>query len=550
MQDMGREVLSKKRVTVSNELPNANTTLIETPMKTLKLMGAAAILVILTATTAPRADESTPRDPDQKRTNALGMQFVRIPAGEFLMGTTDEDSKRFIEEDQLHWAQCENEKPAHKVRLTKDYFLGKHSVTVGQFRMFVEATGYETNAEAGYNPLRVTVIEGVTVGTWRDPDFPQGPDHPVVCVTTVDAQKFIAWLNTMDEKKPAGWEYRLPTEAEWEYAARGPQGFKYPWGNEWAEGVARPAPQGILFKLKNPEFLEFRTLPIGSYSPKGDSPFGVSDLTGNVCEWCSDWYQQHYLNEAQTDPLGPTPGTVSRNGMFASPHTMDEEGWYGVASAMRSHVYRGSSWYAEKAYLRSTQRASHPQGQRSYIGFRVALAPMIPERKWPAPRAAAPRPGETILAPTKSSRERMDSFKADTEVTEQIYQEIVAADQMGILVSLEKKPERALHKYYALMEDLAHRCKLSQQSDVEQRPPTVGELGLLLLAGSDPRMPKPYSVENAVLAIKGSVEIVIEEEKPRRMLLRQLLKSWMLVRLPGQQDFTGTIPAVDLLDPR
>ena len=121
---------------------------------------------------------------------------------------------------------------------------------------------------------------------------------------------------------------------------------------------------------------------------------------------------------------------------------------------------------------------------------------MIPERKWPAPRAAAPRPGETILAPTKSSRERMDSFKADTEVTEQIYQEIVAADQMGILVSLEKKPERALHKYYALMEDLAHRCKLSQQSDVEQRPPTVGELGLLLLAGSDPRMPKPYSVEN------------------------------------------------------
>ena len=187
-------------------------------MKTLKLMGAAAILVILTATTAPRADESTPRDPDQKRTNSLGMQFVRIPAGEFLMGTTDEDSKRFIEEDQLHWAQCENEKPAHKVRLTRDYFLGKHPVTVGQFRMFVEATGYETNAEAGYNPLRVTVIEGVTVGTWRDPDFPQGPDHPVVCVTTVDAQKFIDWLNTMDEKKPAGWEYRLPTEAEWEYA--------------------------------------------------------------------------------------------------------------------------------------------------------------------------------------------------------------------------------------------------------------------------------------------------------------------------------------------
>ncbi len=187
MQEIGIKVYSKKSVTVSNELSNPNTTLIETPMKTLKLMGAAAILVILTATTAPRADESTPRDPDQKRTNSLGMQFVRIPAGEFLMGTTDEDSKRFIEEDQLHWAQCENEKPAHKVRLTRDYFLGKHPVTVGQFRTFVEATGYETNAEAGYNPLRVTVIEGVTVGTWRDPDFPQGPDHPVVCVTTVDA---------------------------------------------------------------------------------------------------------------------------------------------------------------------------------------------------------------------------------------------------------------------------------------------------------------------------------------------------------------------------
>ena len=479
------------------------------------------------------------KDPDQKRTKHLGMQFVKIPAGEFRMGITENDAARLIQRRLVDWPLGDWEKQVHKVKLTNDYFIGRHEVTVGQFRKFVEATKYETNAEDGFNAVRTTVIEGaITAGTWRDPQFKQGEDHPVVCVTSVDAQRFIDWLNKTDRRKPEGWEYRLPTEAEWEYAARGSKGTRYPWGNEWKEGCSRPAPEGLCFNLFQPEFRELRTLPVGSFSPKGDSPFGVCDMSGNVSEWCLDWYEDNFPKKDQVDPLGPVPGTISRNGIYASPCTSDEESDLRIQQTMRSRVFKGDSWYDEQRFMSIAQRRDHAYGQRSYIGFRVALAPIVADRKWPAPRAVTPTPGENVLAPTKSSRERMAAFKADAEVTEQLHKEIVAADQMGILVSLEKKPERALHKYYALMEDLAHRCKLSQQSDVEQRPPTVGELGLLLLAGSDSRMPKPHSVENGVLTIKGCLEIVIEEAKPRRMLLRQLLKSWLLVRLPGQRDFT------------
>ena len=108
---------------------------------------------------------------------------------------------------------------------------------------------------------------------------------------------------------------------------------------------------------------------------------------------------------------------------------------------------------------------------------------------------------------------------------------------MGILVSLDKKPERAIAKYYALMEDLSHRMGRLNRSDAEQRPPTVGELGLLLLAGSDPRMPKSDAYEKGYSTIKDCTEIVLDEVKPRRLLLRQLIKSWMLVWVPGKKEF-------------
>ena len=531
-------------------------------MKTLNLILSAAITLLLLTTASALADEQAKqvqelplalkekepqkidpvflkeKDQAQKLTNSLGMPFVKIPAGEFQMGITKNDAERLIQRRLLDWPLESWEKQVHKVKLTKGYYIGKHEVTVGQFRKFVEATKYETNAEDGFNAVRTTVIEGaITAGTWREPQFKQGEDHPVVCVTSVDAQRFINWLNKTDKKKPEGWEYRLPTEAEWEYAARGSKGTKYPWGDEWKEGCSRPAPDGLCFNLFKPEFLEFRTMPVGSFSPKGDSPFGVCDMSGNVSEWCLDWYEDNYPKKDQVDPLGPVPGTISRNGIYASPNTKDEEGYLRIQQTMRSKLFKGDSWYDAQRYMSIAQRRNHPYGQRSYIGFRVALAPIVPARNWPAARAVPPQPGVDFMAPTKSSRERMATFKADAAVTEELYKEIVAADQMGILVSLDNKPERAIAKYYTLMDDLSHRTSRFNRGDEEQRSPTVGELGLLLLAGSDPRMPKSSAYEKGFSTIRDCSEIVQDEAKPCRLLLRQLIKSWMLVWVPGKKEF-------------
>ena len=478
------------------------------------------------------------QDQDQKLTNSLGMPFVKIPAGEFQMGITQNDAERLIQRRLVDWPLENWEKQVHKVKLTKNYYIGKHEVTVGQFRKFVEATKYETNAEDGFNAVRTTVIEGaITAGTWREPQFKQGEDHPVVCVTSVDAERFINWLNKTDKKKPEGWEYRLPTEAEWEYAARGSKRTKYPWGDEWKEGCSRPAPEGLCFNLFKPECLELRTMPVGSFSPKGDSPFGVCDMSGNVSEWCLDWYEDNYPKKDQVDPLGPVPGTISRNGIYASPNTKDEEGYLRIQQTMRSKLFKGDSWYDAQRYMSIAQRRYHPYGQRSYIGFRVALAPIVPARNWPAARAVPPQPGVDFMAPTKSSRERLATFKADAAVTEELYKEIVAADQMGILVSLDNKPERAIAKYYTLMDDLSHRTSRFNRGDEEQRLPTVGELGLLLLAGSDPRMPKSSAYEKGFSTIRDCSEIVQDEAKPCRLLLRQLIKSWMLVWVSGKKEF-------------
>ena len=535
-------------------------------MKTLSLIRSAAITLLLFATTSALANEKArlvqelplalkekepqkidpvslkgkdqDQDQDQKLTNSLGMPFVKIPAGEFQMGITQNDAERLIQRRLVDWPLENWEKQVHKVKLTKNYYIGKHEVTVGQFRKFVEATKYETNAEDGFNAVRTTVIEGaITAGTWREPQFKQGEDHPVVCVTSVDAERFINWLNKTDKKKPEGWEYRLPTEAEWEYAARGSKRTKYPWGDEWKEGCSRPAPEGLCFNLFKPECLELRTMPVGSFSPKGDSPFGVCDMSGNVSEWCLDWYEDNYPKKDQVDPLGPVPGTISRNGIYASPNTKDEEGYLRIQQTMRSKLFKGDSWYDAQRYMSIAQRRYHPYGQRSYIGFRVALAPIVPARNWPAARAVPPQPGVDFMAPTKSSRERLATFKADAAVTEELYKEIVAADQMGILVSLDNKPERAIAKYYTLMDDLSHRTSRFNRGDEEQRLPTVGELGLLLLAGSDPRMPKSSAYEKGFSTIRDCSEIVQDEAKPCRLLLRQLIKSWMLVWVSGKKEF-------------
>jgi len=289
-------------------------------------------------------------------TNSAGMEFVPIPAGEFVMGSSEADIKAVLAKDpKARGEHVADERPAHKVCLTRPFSMGKHEVTVRQFRKFVLATGYKTYAEErdGAHVIALTP-QGVTSArmenaNWRNPYFTQTDDDPVVCVCWHDAKKFTEWLNAKDTRKPKGWEYRLPTEAEWEYAARGPKGLIYPWGNEWDGTRANFAAKGtgLPWDDKTIDDGYPRTAPVGSFSPQGDSPFAVSGMADNVGEWCEDYYAA-YRPDDQTDPVGPTFGSFN--------------------------VVRGGSWCNDPRNLRAAVRGSARPWERSdNIGFRVVL---------------------------------------------------------------------------------------------------------------------------------------------------------------------------------
>jgi sulfatase modifying factor 1 len=213
--------------------------------------------------------------------------LLRIPAGEFLMGADPERDRD----------AADNEFPQHRVSVS-EFYLGKYPVTNAQFDAQVAA------APAGLS----TRLAG-----WR---LPTGQEtHPVVNVTWNEAAGFCQWLSTA-----TGYHFRLPTEAEWEKAARGPAGDQqdsriYPWGDEWDGGrLALGAASGGR-----------GTQPVGHFSPAGDSPYGLCDMSGNVWEWCHDWFDPKVYTtrwrSVAKDPVGPSVGQgyVARGGAFDSP---------------------------------------------------------------------------------------------------------------------------------------------------------------------------------------------------------------------------------------
>lgn len=164
--------------------------------------------------------------------NALGMKFVLVPAGEFMMGSEESPetlAQAYPQYEHQRLLDLKDEAPVHKVRITRAFHLGQHEVTVGQFRAFLVASGYQPESVSdgtggyGYSPdyapaksVRGDAFEGRHPKySWRNPGFLQGDDHPVVNVTWNDAVVMSQWLSKMEGKS-----YRLPTEAEWEYAAR------------------------------------------------------------------------------------------------------------------------------------------------------------------------------------------------------------------------------------------------------------------------------------------------------------------------------------------
>ena len=243
--------------------------------------------------------------------NSIGMKMVLIPPGEFMMGSPDSDPDA-----------DDNEKPLHNVSITKPFRMAAHEVTVGQFRDFVRAAHYKTEAETAGKDI-----------SWKNPGFEQSDDQPVVFVSWNDAVAFCEWLTNKAKKT-----YRLPTEAEWEFSCRSGSTTKWCFGDTDEE----------LEKYAWYTLTEVRegTETVGQKLPNG---FGLFDIHGNVYEWCSDWYlEDYYTKSPVNDPVGPSTGSICvvRGGSRFNARIRD------FPSAARNATDR-------------TQRLSH-------VGFRIA----------------------------------------------------------------------------------------------------------------------------------------------------------------------------------
>lgn len=246
----------------------------------------------------------------QSFTNTYGMKMIRIPAGSFVMGSSEAD---------IAWAMTvlaqgrpinlENEYPFHKVRISKQFYMSETEITVKQFKAFVDDTGYVTDAEEEnggqiFNPTE-NRFEKRDGSSWRNPGWDISANQPVTMVSYNDAQAFVEWLSAK-EKLP----YKLPTEAQWEYAARGKlQMAQFPWGDALPDGdKANYADKNTDFEWRDRDADDgFKYVaPVGTYKLNG---FGLYDMAGNVLEWVRDYYgEDYYKFSPEIDPEGPGHG--------------------------------------------------------------------------------------------------------------------------------------------------------------------------------------------------------------------------------------------------
>ena len=250
------------------------------------------------------------------------IEWVAIPEGEFLMGSTPEEVEAAYQDAKLRSSMLEQhtfdaELPQHKVYLSA-YEISRYEITNAQYRAFVAAMNCPT--PRGHNGEK----------TWEDETL-NGDTQPVVGVTWFDAQAFAEWIGGS-----------LPTEAQWERAARGTQARIYPWGD-----TPPKARQHANFARRYN-----RPMPIGQF-PKGESPEGIADLAGNVWEWCLDEYNlTTYQRNAEDGPRNPL------NLRFRD--------------VLRARVIRGGAWDVGRAFLRSGLRFKfYPLDSTHTIGFRV-----------------------------------------------------------------------------------------------------------------------------------------------------------------------------------
>ncbi len=290
-----------------------------------------------------------------------GIVLIYIPSGKFTMGTTRGEKK---------------ELPEHTVHLT-GYWIGKYPVTVAQFRAFVKETDYVTDSEAGEGSW---IEEGGQIRydvSWDKPNFKQDDNHPVICVSWNNTNAYIKWLSSK-----TGIDFCLPTEAQWERAARGTDQRTYPWGNELPDGSQANFADVNYFKKFGEKGRNSdrsindgyaQTSPVDAF-PKGQSPYGVFDMAGNTIDWLYDWYDPEYYSKSPViDPNGPIRKLKRKKWSIPG-------GW---ASNLQRCI-RGGGWtdasgelsLAEGGHsIRSDMRERTDQfSSDDHLGFRVTVS--------------------------------------------------------------------------------------------------------------------------------------------------------------------------------
>ncbi|MFH1313804.1 MAG: formylglycine-generating enzyme family protein [Candidatus Eisenbacteria bacterium] len=251
----------------------------------------------------PAAGRMPAEGPTATITARDGAEMVLIPAGDYLMGSPDRHGHN-------------DERPQHMVHISA-FYIDRYEVTNALYKRFLDETG---NSRPPF---------------WNDPKY-NGPDQPVTGVTFYDAEAYARWAGK-----------RLPTEAEWEKAARGGlAGKRYAWGDDLPDAGGTHRANYDTGKRAGSDADGYAyPAPVGSYPPNG---YGLSDMAGNVWEWCSDRYGSDYYGEsAESDPRGPEAGATQ--------------------------VLRGGSWFGGPEYLRASTRY-HLSATTAYdnVGFRCA----------------------------------------------------------------------------------------------------------------------------------------------------------------------------------
>ena len=320
----------------------------------------AAVVGLCVGCTSLLADE--PRKPAEVTEDWHSVTFVQIPAGSLLMGSDETVAELIKAGIKLpKEVSVDDEGPKHQVKISA-FQMGKYELTRGQFRIFVEATGYKTEAEKdpkggrGVN-RQLQKFEQSAIYNWTNAGFPQTDNHPVVNVSWNDAMAYCRWMTEEYSKREQKSVCRLPTEAEWEYACRAGSTTRYATGDtpRSVNGFGNVQDASFEAEFSNLDYV-YPPFPFndgaaftsvaGKYKPNA---FGLYDMHGNVWEWCSDWYdEKYYASSPATDPRGPDSGSF--------------------------RVLRGGAWFNVPGVGRCAGRSNGTPGRRGDgNGIRVVL---------------------------------------------------------------------------------------------------------------------------------------------------------------------------------